>query len=221
MVDEGEFGRRKDLDKEMASYISGIRKKEKTPGKGFLKRFKKKKKSSVELHPEVNAYGPDGQVEEKKSKEEIEKEEEEMDQEFEEGAKQKTFMEWLKGVFTFEKRPDENLEEAGERMEEEEIVEEKKELPEDEEIEDEYQEEVKKESWLGNFFAKFFMKSREEEEFEDVQDEISEDIQDMKKIAEIATKVMKQLPPEKMKELKESEDFIAFKEILRKRELIK
>ncbi|MBN2111574.1 hypothetical protein JW707_00590 [Candidatus Woesearchaeota archaeon] len=221
MVDAGDLGRRKNLDKEISSYISGIRRKERTPIKSILHKLKRKKKKSVELHPEVSTYGNEGKAEEKKSKEETEKEEEEIEQEFEEGASQKTFMEWLKGMFTFEKKPDESLEEAGERMEEEEKAEEASEESPEDEIEDEYLEEVKKESWIGSLFSRIFMKSREEEELEDVQDEIAEDFQDLKVVAEIATKVMKQLPPEKMKSLKESEDFKMFKEILKRRELIK
>ena len=218
MVDVGDFERRKEIDKDVSSYISGLRRKEKGSFKDILKKFKRKKKQAVELHPEVSMYGPEGKVEEKKSKEEIEKEEEELEQEFEEEANKKTIIEWIKGLFA---SPRGSSEDEDEFEKVEEPVEEKVEEEPQNELEEEYREEVIKESWLTKLIAKLFVKSREEDELEDVQDEIAEDVQDMKKIAEIATKVMKKLPPEEMKVLKESPDFETFKEILKKRDLIK
>lgn len=218
MSDEVSGERRRELDRDISSYISTLRRREKGALLSFLKKLKRKPKKDVELHPEVSTYDEQGKEEKKKSKEELEKEEKETEEEFEEGAQKKTFLEWLKSLFVFEKKPDESLEEAGERREEEEKAEEEK---AEEELEEEYQEEVKKESWISNLIAKIFVKSREEEELEEASDELAEDFQDMKTIAAISTKVMKMLPPEKMKEFKEGEDFAKFKEILRKRELIK
>jgi hypothetical protein len=217
MHDATETSRRKDLDKEMSSYISFLRKKEKKGISAIFKGLKgKKKKSSADLHPEVEAYGGEKH---KKSKEEAEKEEKDMEMEYEKEPKPRTFWGWLKGRLVFEKEHDESLEDAAEEQMEETARKESQEI--EEEIEEEYQEEVEKEGWFTSLMNKVFVKSREEEELEEVSDELAEDVQDMKAIAEITTNVMKMLPPEKMKELKEGEDFQQFKEILKKRNLIK
>lgn len=224
MVDVAGSERRRELDKEMSSYISSRRKSSRKPIKDLLKRFKKKNKSSdVELHPEVSAYGNDSEEIPKKSKQELEEEETELEKDFEEGSSKKSLFEWLREFFVFEKEPDESLEEAGERHEKEEYEEEKEKEPETEEekLEDEYEEELEKEGWIDKIISKIFVKTKEEETVEDAEDIISEDQQDMKAIAEIATKVMKKLPPEELKALKQSEDFETFKEILKKRELIR
>ena len=176
MADESDVGRRKELDREISSYISGLRKKEKRVLVDFLKRLKgKKKPPKAELHPEVSTYGT--QEEKPKKAKEEEKEE-------------------------YRKR--ESAEEAPAS-----------------ELEEEYVEEVQKQGWISRLVSRIFVKSREEEELEEASDELAEDIQDMKTIAEIATKVMKKLPPEEMKKFKESDEFHIFKEILKKRELIK
>lgn len=219
MPNSRDSSRRKEIDKDISSYISFLRKKDKRGFSGVLKSFKgKKKKRSVEMHPEVEMYGGA----EKKSKKEEEKEEKEMEMEFEEGARQKTFWEKLKGILVFEKEPEESLEEAGERTEiEEEVAEAEKAEEPKSEIEEEYKEEVQKKDWISSIIDRIFVKTREEEEFEEVSDELAEDEQDMKSIAEISTNVMKMLPPEKLKEFKQSEEFHKFKEILKKRDLIK
>jgi len=216
MASDSDVGRRKELDREIGSYISSLRKKEKSSLLSFLKGLKGKgKKGRVELHPEVEAYGPAPAEPKKEEKEE--KEGEELEEEFEEGAKKKTFWQWLKGIFAAEEEVDIPEEEYVEEIIEEEAEDE--EAPE--EIEEEYVEEVQKKGFFARLFGSIFPKTREEEEFEEVSDELAEDIQDMKTIAEIATKAMKMLPPDKMKEFKETEDFKTFKEILKKRELIK
>jgi len=223
MANGGGVDRRKELDKDISSYIGSLRKREKRVISDFLKIFKRKnKKHNAELHPEVSVYGKEhGQHPEKKSKEEMEVEEEDMEQHFEEGTTRKSFFGWLKEKFFTSNdvpEPDEDFEVSTE--------EEKKEPKEEvdevrEELEDEYIGEVQKQGWFSRLMGKIFVKRREEEELEDAADEIAEDVNDMKIIAEIATKVMKMLPSEEMKEFKKSSDFHTFKEVLKKRELIK
>lgn len=221
MVEGSGSDRRKELDKDISSYISILRKREKRFLADFLKKFKrKKKKPKAELHPEVNVYGKDKENEKKKkSKEDAEKEEEEMEQHFEEGTSRKSFWGWLKGMLFSAAEAPEDFEVSEKEAEKEEIRE--KETEERSELEEEYTEEVQNPGWISRLLGRIFVKSREEEELEDAADEIAEDVNDMKIIAEIATKVMKMLPPEKMKEFKQSEEFHKFKEILKKRELIK
>ncbi len=219
MVDDSDVGRRKELDREISSYISGLRKKDKRVLVDFLKRLRgKKKPQKAELHPEVSAYGQ-GEEKPKKAKEE-EKEEQEMEEEFKEGAKKRTFWGWLKSMFASSEEYEE-FEGAEEPEKEEYKKEEAAEEAPASELEEEYVEEVQRQGWVSRLVSRIFVKSREEEELEEASDEIAEDIQDMKTIAEIATKVMKMLPPEEMKKFKESDEFQIFKEILKKRELIK
>ncbi len=222
MADTEHPGRRKEIDKDISSYISLLRKKEKTSLLSFLKKLKgKSRKKDVELHPEVEAYGEE-KKHEKQPKEEAEKEEEEIEKEFDEGAKKKTFGQWLKELFMEKREPtipsEDEIQEAVENAEKEKKIEAD---AAEEELEDQYVEEIEKEGWFSRLIAKIFVKSREEEELEDAADEIAEDQQDMKVIAEISTKVMKMLPAEQLKEFKQSEEFHMFKEILKKRELIK
>ena len=87
---EAETDRRKQLEKDISSYISDRRKGE----KGFLKAissiFKGGDDVEVKLHPEVDTYGEDkgkkAEPEEKKE-EKAEEEMEELEEEFNEGAK--------------------------------------------------------------------------------------------------------------------------------------
>jgi len=217
----GDTERRKELDKDISSYITGLRKKDKRVLIDFLKKLKRKKRApKAELHPEVETYGPVHE-EPKKTREIEEKEDAELEQEFEETVKRRSFWSWLSSKLSSGKSYDDEDEfvEEPEKMEykKEEIVEE---APASE-LEEEYVEEIQRQGWVSRLVGKIFVKSREEDELEDAADEIAEDIQDMKTIAEIATKVMKKLPSEEMKEFKKSDEFLIFKEILRKRELIK
>lgn len=220
MAEEENTDRRKDLDKEISMYISGRRKKKRTGVRHFLKKLKRRPKKKVEFHPEVAAYGEEAAKKKRKAEnDESEEEAEKVEEEFEEGAKKKTFWEWLKSKFSSEKKVEvedmeKEFEEVPEKMTEEEIKEEK-------ELETEYKEEVKKEGFFSRLFGKFFVKTREEEEFQEASDQIAEDYQDMKTIAQIATKALKMLPAKEMKAFKESDDFVIFKEILKKRNLIK
>jgi len=219
MVGNGDLGRRKEIDRDISSYITGLRKKERRVVADFLKIFKSKKRSSkAELHPEVSTYGPHP-TEKKKSKKEEELEDLEMEREVEEIVKRRPFLEWLSSKLSSKKSYEDEFVEEPEKEEylKEEVVEE---APLSE-LEEEYVEEVTKQGWFSRLASKIFVKSMPEEELEDAADEIAEDIQDMKVIAEIATNVMKQLPSEEMKEFKKIEDLHRFKENLKKRELIR
>ncbi len=210
--------RRKEIDKDISSYLSVRRKKEKTGIMGFAKSFSRKsRKEEARMHPEVETYGGEAP---KKSKGQQEQEEKSMETDFEEGSKKKTLWGWLKG-----KAASSNEEQADD-SEKEVVIEEATgkqhaPTPEDYEIEDDYEDESSKEGLFSRIFGKVFAKTGAEEELEDANDEISEDIQDIKEIAEISTKVMKMLDPEKLKEFKHSPDFEKFKEILKKRQLIR
>jgi len=212
--------RRREIERDISSYISVRRKKDRKGVKDIVKFFKsKKRKNDADLHPDVESYGG---VIPKKSKQEHEIEESEMERDFEEGSTKKTFWSWMKEKVIFEKEPHESLADSGEEMVyEEKTGEEHPPMAEDYEMEDEYVEEAAKDGWFSRLMGKVFVKSREEEEIEDVNDLVAEDMQDIKEIAEISTKVMKLLPADKLKEFKHGPDFEKFKEILRKRELIK
>ncbi len=104
---------------------------------------------------------------------------------------------------------------------EEEMREEAEEILEKEEHIEEEERELEKEK--AGFVRRFMMKiglarepEHQEEEFE--EDQIDPDL---KEIAKVATKVMKMLPTRKFQSFKESEDFIKFKEILDRRDLLK
>lgn len=223
-----ETDRRKELEKDISSYISTRRK----IGGGFLKSisgiFKSSNDVTVKLHPEVEAYGKEKEERRKKEeKEEKAEEVEELEEEFEEGAKP-GFLARVRNFFFEEEKagsvediPPEEVEkviEENRKKEEEEAQEEEGNA----EIEDEYDEGVREKGLIAGFLGKLFGKAGANENV--CADEIAEAVEtidDLKKVAEISTKVMKMLPPEKVKELKESGDFKDFKEILKRHNLIK
>jgi len=103
------------------------------------------------------------------------------------------------------------------------LEEEYEDLEEVEENIDEAKEEVeeKKENIfrrLVNMFS-FYKKKREDENIEQEDGESLND--DVKETLKILTEWIKKLPPEKMKQFKESDDFVKYKDVLKKYGLIK
>ena len=108
----------------------------------------------------------------------------------------------------------------GEMKEIERLEEEYEDLDEMEEDVEELEEQIdrKKENIFKRMFGMFKFEPKEEiDEFEE-EFELNEDIKD---IIKILTNWIKQLPPEKLKSFKESEDFERYKEILKRYNLIK
>jgi hypothetical protein len=221
--------RRKELDKDISSYIATRRK----GGAGFLKSvigiFKSENDVNVMLHPEMEKYGDE--KEKLKKKEEEEKDSEvqvdELEEEFEEGAKPGV-LERIK-LFFFEDeieiKPEENISpEDVQKVIDENSEKEEAEAQEEEdsELEEEYDEGAREKGIIGRFIDRLFVSTKEsdEEQAEDVMETVDK-FDDLKKVAEISTKVMKMLPKDKLNELKSSDDFKNFKEILKKHDLIK
>jgi hypothetical protein len=127
-------------------------------------------------------------------------------------------------LFKFERKakPAEKEAEEGEKMEEneataEDLVEEAQSGEKtEEEIKEEYERKQKK-----GFFARLFGKKHEEdeEEFEEHEELTLND--DVKRVLKIQNDLIKKLPIEDIKAFKESEDFIFYKETLKRYNLIK
>jgi len=105
-----------------------------------------------------------------------------------------------------------------EDYENEKYEEEETEIQAIQEIEDELQN--KKE----NIFRKFFKKLRskkQEEDYEEYAEIEEQNIDEIKEILKITHKWLEELPPEKISQFKRSEDFIKYKQLLKKLEMIK
>jgi len=209
-----------EFNRELSKYISSRR----TLGKPFhIQVYDVIKQTKSRL---TNIKFPKPKEKEEEEAVEIEIEEAEPPEETEEGIEieeevkkeNKPFWSFFTDIFKTEPKvaePEESLEEA------EELEEEYKDLEgmeEDvKEVEDEIEE--KKASVFKRLFD-IFKTEPKEEIIEEVQDEytLNEDVKDALKIL---TGWLKQLPPEKLKRFKESEDFVKYKEILKKYNLIK
>jgi hypothetical protein len=110
----------------------------------------------------------------------------------------------------------------GEKMEEDEVTAEGlvEEAQSEEKTEEEIKEEYEKKNKKG-FFARLFAKKHEEdeEEFEEHEDLTLND--DVKRVLKIQNDLIKKLPLEEIRAFKESEDFIFYKETLKRYNLIK
>ena len=156
---------------------------------------------------------------EREEAEELEEGYEELeDLEEEVREEKKNFWQIVKNFFVTETKK-EDLDE-GEMKEIERLEEEYEDLDEMEEDVEELEEQIdrKKENIFKRMFGMFKFEPKEEiDEFEE-EFELNEDIKD---IIKILTNWIKQLPPEKLKSFKESEDFERYKEILKRYNLIK
>jgi hypothetical protein len=121
------------------------------------------------------------------------------------------FVDWLK---TEKVASGEEFAEAMEKVEEKE-----QELKREESTIEEQEREVQKERsrLIWDFVARF----RPGRKMSALQEQVFDLEEDLKNMAKITTAVIKQLPPEQIHLYKNSKDFELFKEILRKRNLIK
>lgn len=221
--------RRKELEKDIMSYISAKRKKE----GGFFRRISRIFTGSgnvrVKLHPEVETYGEEQLKKHKGKPEKPKKTEEEAEAGEPEGEPSEShgqgFWEGLKNFF-FGSEEEPKMEDLPPE-EVERVIEESKKMEEarsesKDELEDEYNEVAREKGVIGRLIEKVFGRAYEEETPEAEGAAAGEvTLNELKTVAEVSTKVMKMLPPDKIKQLKESEDFKSFKEILHKHSLIK
>jgi hypothetical protein len=91
----------------------------------------------------------------------------------------------------------------------------------EEELKEEGIEDKELEKEKSNLIMRFVSRFRPERKTTALQEQIFDLEEDLKTIAKITTYVMKQLPAEQLQEYKKSRDFGTFKEILKKRNLIK
>ena len=130
---------------------------------------------------------------------------------------------WYKrflALFRFERKEKPVIEKSeGETMEKEVTAEQLvDEVKSGEKTEEEIKTEFEKKQKKG-FFARLFSKRYEDEEFEEHEDfTLNEDI---KRVLKIQNDLVKKLPPEEIKKFKDSEDFIFYKETLKRYNLIK
>lgn len=84
----------------------------------------------------------------------------------------------------------------------------------EEEIKEDYEQHQKK-----GFFARFFGNKHEADEIEENEAYVLDE--DIKRVLKIQNDLVKKLPPEEIKKFKDSEDFIFYKETLKRYNLIK
>lgn len=211
-----------DFNKDLSKYIGSRRR----LGKPFHIQVYKYVKDTKNRLSKIRVTKPEEKEEETPIEIEIEETEEpqEIEEEYKEIEEEvkkenKPFWSFFTDIFKTEPKeeigPEKGIEEA------EELEEDYKELEEMEENVEELEDEIeeKKESIFRRLFD-IFKTEPKEEIIEEVQDEytLNEDVKDALKIL---TGWLKQLPPEKLKRFKESEDFEKYKEILKKYNLIK
>ncbi len=84
-------------------------------------------------------------------------------------------------------------------------------------------EEKSKLPWLKKFFSNVKLPQKKAKEEPEIEYKLlAEDaVCDLKKVTKIALEAIKNLPPEKIKDFKDKEEFTSLKKILKKHELIK
>jgi len=127
-------------------------------------------------------------------------------------------------VFSLFKKKETNYPEYEDEDDDEDYVEEESEIEAIDEIEDELEE--RREGLLRRFFKKLRMRKRKRLE-EDDEDEYLEyeeenkDFEEIKEVIKITHKWLEELPPETIERFRRSEDFIRYKETLRRLGMIK
>jgi hypothetical protein len=126
-------------------------------------------------------------------------------------------------VFSLFKRKERDYDEdIEEDDDDEEYIEEETEIEAIDEIEDELEE--RRESALKRFFKTLRMRRRarpEEDDDYEVYEETEENLEDIKEVIKITHKWLEELPPETIERFRRSEDFVKYKEALRKLKMIK
>ncbi len=178
------------------------------------KKFGKLKFPKPESEPEIVDIPPEEEKEEPKLEEEY-KELEDLEEEVRE--EKKSFWNILMNFF---KAKEKNELEAEEKEEVEELKDEYDDLDEMEEDVEDLEEQIdeKKESIFKKLLNVFKAKPKNEVEEFDEMLELNEDVKD---VIKTLTKWIKELPPEKIKQFKESDDFKKYKEVLSNYNLIK
>ncbi len=210
-----------DFNRDLSRYISSRRKLGKPFHVQVYDAIKQTKKRLTYIKPSKAEEKEEEPLEievESEEPEEIKEEYEEIEEEIK--KEKKPFWSFFTNIFKTE--PKEVAEEIPEEKEEtEELEEEYKDLEEMEEDVEELEGEIeeKKESVFRRLFD-IFKTEPKEEIIEEVREEytLNEDVKDTLKIL---TNWLKQLPPEKLIKLKESDDFAKIKDVLKKYNLIK
>ena len=174
--------------------------------------FKENKDMDIALHPDVEAYS-----EEEPTQIKEETDTEAVEQEFD-AAKKAGFFSWLKSFFVEEEQPPQDI---PEEMVAEEIQKGEEQKEEAQEEEAEVYDAAQK-GWIKRFLTTLFGGEDGEQNFD--ADEIAGAIttqDDLKEVARISMNVMRMLPPERVAELKNTEDFQKFKEILKSHNLVR
>ncbi|MFP4424267.1 MAG: hypothetical protein ACLFP2_03455 [Candidatus Woesearchaeota archaeon] len=183
--------------------------------KPLLRRlFKKKPKEKKEYEGDI----PKEEVEKELAAAEFDSEEEELEEEIEASP---TLKERLKNFFTRKQEP---MEDTRRYDDEGYLITELEELEQKEEelINQEKMLKSRRRGLIRSIIQMFKEKPEMQQEVtEDTSEETSELEEDLKEVSRFATDVIKRLPRRKIEDLKKSDEFKRFKEILRKRQLIK
>ncbi|MFO7710754.1 MAG: hypothetical protein R6V53_03255 [Candidatus Woesearchaeota archaeon] len=180
----------------------------------LLKRlFKKKTKEKVEYEGDI----PKEEVEKQLAAAEFDSEEEELEEEIEASP---TLKERLKSFFS---RKEENIEDKRSYDDEGYLITELEELEKKEEelINQEKMLKSRRRGLIRSIIQMFKEQPEVQQEVTETSEDTSELEEDLKEVSRFAADVIKRLPRRKIEDLKKSDEFKRFKEILRKRQLIK